>query len=208
MSVMKTAAVVLAAGKSERMGRNKLLLKLHQRTLIDIVLDALETSEINEIVVVVGHRPDEILRALKPRLDRVKIAINEEYEEGMASSFQAGLKEVVDADAAFLVLGDEPILDCSFLKVMIGRMEKDQDNVSIISPIYKGKKGHPLLFHKRLFKEIMNLKKTEIIRDVVHRHANAVLTIEAPEWTIMDVDTPDELALMRAFAQERTQLEN
>lgn len=114
---MKVAAVVVAAGESKRMGKNKLLLKLHGKRLIDHVLDALEASKVNEIIVVLGNKAHEIRRVVEPRLNRVKTVVNERYEEGMTASFKAGLKEAEEADAAFLVLGDQLILDPKFMVV-------------------------------------------------------------------------------------------
>jgi molybdenum cofactor cytidylyltransferase len=136
---MKVAAVVLAAGKSKRMGKNKLLLKLAGKRLIDHILDALEASEIDEIIVVLGSKPWEISDVVKPRLNRVRIVVNEKYEEGMTSSFKTGLKQIEHADAALLVLGDQLILDPKFINRMIEQMEKNRGKTLIVSPIYKGK---------------------------------------------------------------------
>jgi molybdenum cofactor cytidylyltransferase len=203
MTIMRTAAIVLAAGKSERMGRNKLLLKLGQKTLVESVIDALESSKIDEIVVVLGHNPKEITDVLRLRPDGVKAVINERYEEGMTSSFQSGLRQIMNVDAAFLVLGDEPILDHEFLDAMIEEMKKNLGRVLIISPIYRRKKGHPLLFHKELFDEILELKEPDVIRDVVHRHTDKLLTIRAPKWTVMDIDTPDDFTRIRKLIERQ-----
>ena len=189
---MIIGAVVLAAGKSERMRQNKLLLRLNGKRLIDNVLDGLAAASVDEQVVVLGHNAEEVIEALKPRLNRVKITVNRDYEQGMTSSFKTGLQLLSHADAVFLVLGDEPIFDPKVLSLMIGQMEKGRGEALIVSPIYKGKKGHPLLFHNRLFKEILNLKNSQTVRDVVHRHADKLVTVEAPQWTIMDIDTPED----------------
>lgn len=183
---------MLAAGKSERMGRNKLLLSLNDKKLIDNVLDGLAAAGIDEQVVVLGHKADDVTEALKPRLNRVKLTVNENYEQGMTSSFQRGLQLLLHVDAVFLVLGDEPIFDPDFLRLMIDQMEKNSREALIVSPIHEGKKGHPLLFHNRLFEEILSLNSSQTIRDVVHRHTDKLSTVEAPQWTIMDVDTPED----------------
>jgi len=199
---MRVAAVVLAAGKSERMGRNKLLLKVRGKPLIELVLDALDTSKVDEIILVLGNKPWEIANAVRPQLNRIKLVVNESYEEGMTSSFKAGLKQIKHAEAAFLVLGDQLILEPKFLNVMIEAMQRPGGKALIVSPIYKGKKGHPLLFSKNLFNEILNLKESEVIRDVVHRHINQLLTINQPKWTIMDIDTPEDFAdAVRVFEE-------
>jgi len=191
---MMTAAIILAAGKSERMGQNKLLLRLNDTTVINNILDAVAAANIDETVVVLGHKPEQIIEAIQPRREAVKTVINEDFEHGMISSFQKGLQLLPSVDAAFLILGDEPILDNNFLNVMIQHMENNQGKALLMSPIHKGKRGHPLLVHRQLFSEILGLEKTETMRDVVHRHADRLLTIAAPEWTVIDIDTPEDYA--------------
>ncbi len=198
---MIVGAVVLAAGKSERMGKNKLLLKLNEKTLIESILDALSNAGIDEQVVVVGYNPEAILYTIKSKLKTIKIAVNTDYEQGMISSFQKGLELLTHVDAAFLVLGDEPILDSDLLNSMIHKMENNQNKALIVSPIYKGKKGHPLLFHRELFEKIQKLKALQTLRDVVHTHADRMIVVDAPEWTIMDIDTPKDYARISALAK-------
>jgi molybdenum cofactor cytidylyltransferase len=196
---MIIGAIVLAAGKSERMGQNKLLLSLNGKKLIDNILDALAEASINEQVVVVGHKPEQIIEAIKPRMNRVKIALNRDYENGMISSFQTGLKLLKHVNATFLVLGDEPIFDPKVLRSLIAQMEKSRGETLIASPIHKGKKGHPLLFHSQLFPEILGLKSLQTIRDVVHSHENELVKINAPKWTVMDIDTPEDYSRVSDF---------
>ncbi len=190
---MIVGAVVLAAGKSERMGQNKLLLPLGEKLLIDQVLDSLAAAGVNEQVVVLGHDLEKVIASLKPRLGKVKIALNVEYEKGMVSSFQTGLWVLSGIEAVFLILGDEPILDPSLLQKMTQTMESNPETL-IVSPIYRSKKGHPLLFRRQLFGEILSLKEAQTIRDIVHAHADRLVTVEAPEWTTIDIDTPEDYA--------------
>lgn len=201
--ILRTAAIVLAAGESKRMGQNKLLLRLNDKTLIESILAAIAAANIDETVVVLGYKPQQLIEVVKKSLEGVKIAINEDYQQGMTSSFQKGLRMVSYVDAAFLVLGDQPILDNHFLRVMIHQMENNLGKALIVSPIHKGKKGHPLLFFKELFGEILGLNKTETLRDVVRRHTDRLLTIEAPEWTTIDIDTPEDFARVRSLDQKR-----
>jgi len=201
---MKTAAIVLAAGKSKRMGKNKLLLKLGGKRLIDHILDTLEASKVDEIIVVLGYKPWEAMEVVEPRLNHIKVVVNERYEKGMTSSFKIGLKQVKRVDAALLVLGDQLILDPKFINVMIKRMERNRSKALIISPIYKGKKGHPFLLSKELFNEILSLKENEVIRDVIHRHIDKLLTIHGAKWTIMDIDTPKDFTEAVQLLKEST----
>lgn len=191
---MKTAAIILAAGKSERMGRNKLLIKLGEKTLIEHILNALKKTEVNQIVVVLGNKPQEIEQAIQSMVNHVKLVVNEKYEKGMTSSFQIGIKQIESVDAAFLMLGDQLLMEPTMIDKMIGIMEKSVDSILIVSPIHKGKKGHPLLFSKKLFNEILDLKENQVIRDIVHKHRDQLVTVEADEWTLIDLDIPKDLS--------------
>ncbi|MGZ4847359.1 MAG: nucleotidyltransferase family protein [Halobacteriota archaeon] len=195
---MMTAAIVLAAGKSERMGQNKLLMRMDGGTLLDTVLNAIAAADIRETVVVVGHNAEEIIKVVSLKRDAPLIVINRDYAQGMASSFQTGLRLLPHVDAVFLVLGDQPILDKNLLDIMMSKLRDNRETL-IVSPIYQGKKGHPVLFRRELFGEILGLNQNETIRDVIHRHAGRLRTVEAPEWTIVDMDTQEDYARIRAL---------
>ena len=183
---MKTAAVVLAAGRSSRMGVNKLLLEVEGKTVLDRLLESL-TQTVDQVIVVVGYNPDPIKKIAKAH--DVRIAINPDYEKGMTTSFQAGLNVVKDSDAAFLVLGDQLGLKPEFLKRMLAALE-DLPGALIVSPIHNGNRGHPVLFNAKLFSEILTHKGT--LKEVVDRHAVAHVSIEGDEWSTIDFDTPSD----------------
>ncbi len=190
--LLKFGAVVLAVGKSERKGQSKLLLPLNGKTLIETILDALAAAGVNEPIVVLGKEPGEIIEAIRQQLGKVKIALNLADEEGTISSFQTGLMVLSNVDAAFLILGDQPILDPKIIIQMREIMEISKDNPLIVSPVHCGKKGHPLLFSRQLFGELLSLKTSQTIGDIVHEHVDKMITFEAPEWTIMDVYEPQD----------------
>jgi molybdenum cofactor cytidylyltransferase len=173
------------------MGKNNFLSSLNGKTLIENILDALTVVGINEQVVVLGNKLEEIVEVIKPRLGKVKIALNLDGETGIIPFFQTGLMVLSKVDAAFLVLGDQPIINSNLLTTMIQKMENDADAL-IVSPIHNGEKGHPLLFRRQLFIEILSLKDSQTIGDVVHAHADKLLTVEAPAWTIIDIDTSEK----------------
>jgi molybdenum cofactor cytidylyltransferase len=184
-------AVVLAAGKSQRMGQNKLLLSLNGKTLIENILDALSAAGITEQVLVLGSDPGPVIEVIKSRLGKVKIALNLMPDAGMASSVQTGFTVLSNVDAAFVVLGDQPILNPELLTALVDAMEKNPEAL-IACPIHNGKKGHPLLFRSQLFGEILSLTESQTLRDVVHAHMNKLVAVEAPEWSTMDIDTPQD----------------
>ena len=185
---LRVAAVVLAAGRSQRMGSNKLLLKLKGITVLDRVLSSVESSKIDEIFVVLGHR----LEDLRPIVDAhfAEIVLNPDYKEGMIISFKAGLSRV-SADAAFLCLGDQVVLDPQLMDRMIDAMESDPEAL-IVSPIYNGMRGHPVLFNASLYPEIMGLGMGDTLKDVVDNHVDNHLRVEGDVWCTLDMDTPED----------------
>lgn len=185
---MRVAAVVLAAGKSSRMGRNKLLLEVEGRTILDRILDAIKASAVDEAVVVLGHDPGSIRPIVKAL--GVSTVLNPEYEKGMTSSFQAGLREVT-VDAAFLVLGDQLGLEPALLDEMVEIMVSDPGAL-IISPVYDGRRGHPVLFRRSLFHEILSLGEGETMKDIALRHEEDHKSVRGSLWCTMDIDTPED----------------
>ena len=184
---MRAAAVVLAAGKSSRMGRNKLLLEVDGATILDRLLTSL-TSVPGEVIVVTGNDPKPI-RAIAES-HGARVVHNPNYEEGMTTSFQAGLR-AASADAVFLVLGDQIGLEPSLLLRMIDVIEGDQSAL-IVSPVYGGRRGHPTLFRRPLFSEILGLRGEETLKDIVLRHESEHRTVDGDEWTVLDLDTPED----------------
>lgn len=183
---MRTAAIVLAAGKSSRMGTNKLLLKVDGETVLGRLLDIL-TRVVDEVVVVTGYNPTRI--ATIAQAHGACIVHNPEYKNGMSTSFQAGLKVVHGFDAAFLVLGDQLGLKLELLRRMITAME-DFPTALIISPIYREKRGHPVLIKASLFDEIINL--SDSLKDIIDRHSEVHVFVEGTEWSTIDFDTPKD----------------
>jgi molybdenum cofactor cytidylyltransferase len=169
---------VLAAGKSEHIRKNKLLLQFNEKTIIEGILDALEASPIQEQIVVLGGEIDEVVDAIRPKLGKVKVALNLTPELGMASSVQTGLIVIQNVDAAFLVLGDEPILDSTLLSIMIKALEDNPDAL-IVVPLYEGKEGHPLLLRRELFSEILGLNYDQTLNNVIKAHGDKTVKVEA-----------------------------
>ncbi|MBS7638404.1 nucleotidyltransferase family protein [Candidatus Bathyarchaeota archaeon] len=189
---MRLSAVVLAAGKSERMGVNKLLLRIAGKTLLDLILEALEASSLQEVYVVLGHKPEE-LRPIIKRHDVMEV-LNPNYEAGMLSSFKAGLRRV-SAEAAFLILGDQ-LLEPALLVRMASVMEGDPQAL-IVSPTHMGRRGHPVLFRRTIFGEILNLGDGETLRDLIERHSSAHRLVEGGPLCILDIDTPEDFERAR-----------
>ena len=174
-NVLKVGAVVLSTGKIQ------LLLKPFQgKTTIISILEAFETAGINLQIVVLGSNIEPIVDAIRPKLDKTKIALNLTPEPDEASSFQAGLIVIQNLDAAFLVSGEEPIHNPILLATMVKTLEENAEAL-IVSPINKDERGHPLLFRRELFAEILSLTGNQTIREIVNNHLDRLVTVEAPE---------------------------
>jgi molybdenum cofactor cytidylyltransferase len=182
---LRTGAVVLAAGRSSRMGENKLLLEVAGRTVLDRILDAL-TPAIEDVVVVTGNNPEPIRRIAEAH--GVRVAHNPNHEKGMTTSFQAGLRSMGVVSGVFLVLGDQLGLRPELLRRMAAAME--DTGALIVSPTHGGKRGHPVLFGWSLADEILALDGT--LKEVVDEHAGEHINIEGGEWSTIDFDTPED----------------
>jgi len=194
---LRTGAVVLAAGKSSRMGVNKLLLTVGGRTILDRLLDVL-TQTVDDVVVVTGNNPEPIKAIATAH--GVRIAHNPDYEKGMTTSFQAGLRGIGGVDAIFLVLGDQLGLGPEAIRRMVTAME-DAPSACIVSPIFSGKGGHPVLFRSSLFGEILAL--TGSLKEVVDGHADVYIHVEGNEWSIIDFDTADDFEHAKKLFEKR-----
>jgi len=185
---MKLAAIVLAAGKSSRMGINKLLLEVGGKRVLDHILSILNSIP---TIVVLGHRPEDI-RDLAESQGATTVH-NLNYEMGMTTSFQTGLSVLPsDVEAVFMVLSDTFGFKRELLARMVERLEEN-DEALIVSPIHESKRGHPVLFRREILDEFMELGDGETMKDVVNRHESRHIYVESDIWVTIDLDTPEDL---------------
>ena len=180
------SAIVLAAGKSERMGRPKALLPFRGRTFLENILDAISSSSIEHTLVVVGHHRQEIEQALKGPC----MVFNPDYEQGMVTSLQAGIRALPpDSIGAFLFLVDHPVVETETIEMMIPNLAGDR----IVQPTYEGRRGHPVFFGADILMEILQLPASQGADVVVRRNAGRIVEVPVNSPGILiDVDTPDE----------------
>ena len=189
---MRTAAVVLAAGKSSRMGTNKLLLEVGGKRVLDHILSKLSPIP---TIVVLGHRPEDIRGLAEGQGART--VHNPDYERGMTTSFQVGLRSLPeDVEAVFMVLSDTFGVKPDLLSEMSSKMEETTDAL-IVSPIHKSKRGHPVLFKREILDEFLALGDDVTMKDVVNRHESRHVYVESGIWATIDLDTPEDLKKIR-----------
>ena len=195
---MKLAAVVLAAGQSQRMGSNKLLLKVGDLKVIEHILITLKPIK---TIVVTGHKPEDIQELVESL--GAETVHNPGYKDGMTTSFQAGLRALdPEVEAVFMVLSDTFGFCQELLKKMTQIMERDPE-VLIVSPIYLEKRGHPILFRKSLISEFLALEGRMTIRDVVNRYDDKHKDIESDIWCKIDIDTPEDYEKVKILWNNR-----
>jgi molybdenum cofactor cytidylyltransferase len=185
------SAIVLAAGKSERMGRAKALLPFRGRTFLESILDAISHTSIEDTFVVLGHHRDEIERTLK----LPSVIFNPNYEQGMITSFQAGIRALSwDASGAILFLVDHPVVESATIEAMIMNLAPNR----IVIPTFEGRRGHPVLFASEVLEEILALPSSEGANIVVRKDPARIfeVPVSAP-GILVDIDTPEQYDKLR-----------
>ncbi len=192
------AAIVLAAGKSERMGRPKALLRYHGRTFLEQILDVIRESSIEETVVVLGHDRD----AIRPSVTLGVSVYNEDYEKGMTTSFQAGIRALgPEAEGAMIFLVDHPVVDPQTIETLISKFAPR----GIVLPVHEGRRGHPVLFSREVLNEIQALAPTTGANEVVRRKPGRITEVEVSQpGVLVDVDTPEHFEQLSAEDEERS----
>lgn len=183
-------AVILAAGESRRMGRLKPLLPLGSKTLLQRVVDSFLEAGAASVIVVLGHRAEEVAECVKDR--PVEATLNDQYREGMLSSVQWGARQVSEeAPAFFLALGDQPDVPPDVLHSVSREWEAHPG--SLVVPTFEGKRGHPILIDRCYLPQLLALREPQTLRDLVH--APTTLRREVPvesSGPLLDLDTPED----------------
>jgi len=185
------AAVVLSAGESSRMGRPKALLPIEGETFIGRIVASLKQTQVGKIVVVLGHNSDLLAAAIRPLA--VDILINTNYKLGQLSSLQVAVRKLLpdaDCDGMLVHLVDHPYIDASLVDRMIQQFYESKKD--IVVPRCRGKRGHPVLFSRALFGELLDAPMDQGAKAVVNAHGNGTLEIDTDEKGItVDIDTPE-----------------
>ena len=184
-------AVVLSAGESSRMGRPKALLPIDGETFIERIVAALKQTRVGKIIVILGHNASE----LQPKISHlpVEILINTDYKLGQLSSLQLAVRHLQldhDCDGMLVHLVDHPYLTPALVQEMIRRFYETEKR--IIVPKFHGKRGHPVIFSRELFAELLSAPVDQGAKAVVNAHRADTLEIETEEAGIaLDIDTPE-----------------
>lgn len=188
------AGVILAAGTSSRLGQPKQLLTLGDRTVLQHVVDAAATSVLDEVVVVLGHRANEVAAAIRLP-DGCRVAINPLYRSGQASSLRAGLRALSEETrAAVVLLGDQP----DILPVAIAAVAEAYRRTGgpIVQASYDGRPGHPVLLDRTVWVELEAIRGDAGARDLLSAHPGWIVPAVVPGRPPPDLDTWEDYRRM------------
>ncbi len=188
------SAIILAAGESRRMGvKNKLLLPISGEVLISNFVKSVCASNVDEVVVVVGHEAEKIEDVLQGQ--PVRFVENLRYMEGMTSSIQTGIHAAsAESEGLLICLADQPFIETSDFNCLIHEFTDLFDSKSslIIVPVFKGQRGNPVLFSCQ-FRDIILQHTGKGCKDIVLKHPESVREVEMGNDNVLqDVDTPED----------------
>ena len=184
-------AVVLCAGESSRMGRPKALLPIEGQRFIERIIGVLGQSKVGRTIVVLGHHADQ-MRVQIEHLP-VEVVTNPDYHKGQLSSLQAAIRHIEKddrCDAMLVHLVDHPFIDVALVDALIERFYETKK--LIVVPRYRGKRGHPVIFSRELFQELLDAALDRGVKEVVNAHCQETLEMEwQDEGITVDIDTPE-----------------
>lgn len=184
------AAIILAAGQSRRMGKeNKMLIKIDGKPMVRHSVEAVMQAGINKICVVTGYQSKKLENALDGL--KFKLVKNSQYSEGLSSSLKAGVNALPESiEGALVLLGDMPRVNPSHLNLLMEAFNPDENKL-ICVPTSQGKRGNPVLWHKRFFSSISEVSGDVGARHLIGEYDDYVVDVEMNDnAVILDLDTP------------------
>jgi molybdenum cofactor cytidylyltransferase len=197
----RIAAVILAAGTSSRMGEAKQLLRLGASSLLEQVIDNVQSSGVDHVVVVLGHQANKVREAIAGR--NCSTVVNEAYREGMGTSLRAGVSFLSPhIDAALIVLADQPFVRPETLKLLMAQYRKS--GAQIVIPVYRGFRGNPVLLDRCVFPEVMALEGDIGCRAVFGNHLQGIVKVPVDDAGILlDLDSREDLERLENLGKVR-----
>ncbi len=186
-------AIILAAGQSKRMGKPKPLLRFNDQTFLEQIISVLKQSDVGRITVVLGAEADTIRKSVD--LTGTNIVINQDYQRGQLSSLTAGIKESPeDTEAILICLVDNPFITEEVVNKIVRKFK--ETNNPIIVPVFDKERGHPTLFSRSFFNELLSAPEEKGARHVLYSNEDKVLELEVSEHGILiGIDTQEDYKL-------------
>jgi molybdenum cofactor cytidylyltransferase len=191
------AALVLAAGRSSRMGGpNKLLAEIGGRALVRIAVEEALASRARPVIVVTGHQHERVEAALADL--PVKFVYNPDFADGLGTSLKTGIAALPDTiDGVIVCLGDMPQVDAVMIDRLIGAFDPAKGALVVV-PTIEGKRGNPVVWSRRFFSDLMAIEGDVGARFLIGRYPEAVAEVPVGKAALTDIDTPDALVAVKA----------
>ncbi|MDH3249399.1 MAG: nucleotidyltransferase family protein [Acidimicrobiia bacterium] len=190
---MRTAALVLAAGSSSRLGRPKQLIDWGGKPLLDVVLDQVRTWPVDEIWVVLGACADDILEGCD--FEGTSVVINDDYQEGLASSLRVGLDGLMRSskvEGALVVMGDQPTIDPEVVSELLRRFGRSA--AKAVVPKYRYTWSNPVVVARSLWPRLMSLEGDSGAQKLLKAHPEWVEEVWLETLPPRDIDTEEDIA--------------
>jgi molybdenum cofactor cytidylyltransferase len=203
MAGQRVAAIILAAGRSTRMGGpNKLLAEIDGKPLVRIAAEQALASRANPVIVVTGHQREQIEAAVAG-LD-VRIVHNPDFAQGLGTSLRTGVKAVpADTDGAVICLADMPQVSSDLIDRLIAAFDPEKGALVVV-PTLDGKRGNPVLWSRRFFPDLMTVDGDVGARHLIAGYAEAVTEVPVTgDAAFLDVDTAETLAAVKADIEQK-----
>ncbi len=195
-SYMHITAIQIAAGLSTRMkGPNKLLQDIGGKNLIQHTYGQLAASAVDDMIVVTGRDSDEMESSIvNCELSTPKFVFNSNYEQGMTTSIQAGLRAIQKTDAVIICLSDMPLLTTADYNMLLIAFRNANDTTSILAPFAGKKKGNPVIFGSAFFTQMAEHTNPNGCSGIVKANGSRLIQFEtASDHYFFDIDTPERL---------------
>ena len=183
----RITALVLAAGKSSRMGeKNKLLLKFNDQTMVSHVIDQLQESTVSDIIVVTGCEFENVRRSIG---QKVEFTHNPDYDQGLSTSIKTGIEALHSStDGVMICLGDMPYISTQNYNSLLRKFEAGK----IIVPTSHGKTGNPIIFSNDYFSDFDILEGDKGARKLLEKYKEKIVRVDVNTDAIFDdIDTPE-----------------
>jgi len=198
------AAIVLAAGRSRRMGTQKLLLPWSGQTVIGHIVDQVLAAGLNQVCVVVSADRGAVSHALADR--SVTLITNPDPDAEMLSSVRCGIRSLPpECDAAMIVLGDQPEIRADTIAALLSAYRRS--SAGIIAPIHDGRRGHPLILSSQYFPKVLTRFDGVGLHGLLAEHVDDLLLLEVSSSSVLaDLDSPDDYKrAIKGFSGEARQ---
>jgi molybdenum cofactor cytidylyltransferase len=189
-SAPPVSGIILAAGQSKRMGQVKQLLPFRGKPLISHIVDIALASRLEEVIVVLGHRAEEI--GMNVDFGEAQVIMNDDYEAGQSTSLQIGISATSDrSEAALFILGDQPLVNTGVINRLIEEFKRNR--VGLLVPTFHGKRGNPVLVDRSFFPHLESLTGDQGARALFEEYADLVKEFDVGDECIhIDIDTLDD----------------